>query len=109
MVEAAGVECLRSQFTQTLDTRGFPLDFRSLDEVKTIFNKYKKVLLFQRTRTKSTTILPLQFSASHTLPNRTESVPHQHFVFDRLQPTIKITKIKQAERQTLAPRRKCVR
>jgi hypothetical protein len=97
MVEAAGVECPRSQFTQTLDTRGFPLDFKSLNEVKTMFNTFNKLLLFQRMRTNSTTILPPQFSATDTLPNRTESVPHPHFVFDRIQATIKITKIKSAE------------
>jgi hypothetical protein len=108
LVEAAGVECPRSHFAQTLDTRGFPLDFRSLNEVKTMFNTFNKLLLFQRTRTNSTTILPPQFSATDTLPNRTGSVPHPHFVFDRLQPTIKTTKIKPAERQTLAMRRKCV-
>ena len=69
MVEAAGVECPRSQFTQTLDTRGFPLDFRLLTGANLEFNKFKKVLLFQRIRSKSTTILPpllltIQFSQS---------------------------------------------
>jgi len=56
-----------------------------------MFNTFNKLLLFQRMRTNSTTILPPQLRATYVLPIGTGSGYQAHLVFSCRQPTIKIS------------------